>query len=106
MLRTNKPTSVVVVFSIVGAVVSVGYIMALAILAPQELAEAQAAATDLVCSGCVGTSDIADSAVTSANIGSDQVRNSDLGISAVTSNKISNTDGVQSVDIVNGRVGI
>ena len=30
-------------------------------------------ATDVICSGCVGTSDIADSAVTSAKIGNSQV---------------------------------
>ena len=92
--------------------------------APQQLAEATAAATDLVCSGCVGTTDIANNAVTSGKIGSGQVgngdiatdavtttkikggevKNSDLATSAVTSSKISDTAGVQSVDIVNGQV--
>src|ERR671918_1304581 len=89
MLRRGKTRPGPVVFVLVAAVViSVGYIMALAILAPQQLAEATAAATDLVCSGCVGTSDIADSAVTSAKIGSGQVANSDLASSAVTTTKI------------------
>jgi hypothetical protein len=123
--RPVKPTRIVFGLVAAVAVVSVGYIMTLAILAPQQLAEATAAASDLVCSGCVGTSDIADSAVTSskigsgqvansdiasnavgsAKIGSGQVANSDLGSSAVTGSKISDTAGVQSVDIVNGQVG-
>jgi hypothetical protein len=79
--------------------------VALAILAPQQLAEATAAATDLVCSGCVGTSDIANNAVGSAKIGSGQVGNTDIATSAVTTSKISDTNGVYSVDIVDGQVG-
>jgi hypothetical protein len=64
-ITTTKPSPVVL--ALAAAVVSVGgYVLFLAILAPQQLAEATAAASDLVCSGCVGTSDIADSAVTSA----------------------------------------
>jgi hypothetical protein len=101
--RSKTKPSLVVPVGI--AVVSVGYIMALAILAPQQLAEATAAATDLACSGCVGTSDIANSAVTSAKIGSGQVGNSDIANSAVATGKISDTNGVYSVDIVNGQVG-
>jgi hypothetical protein len=123
--RTVKPTRIV--FGLVAAVaafVSVGYIMALAILAPEQLAEATTAATDLVCSGCVGTSDIADNAITSAKIGSgqvavtdiatdavtstkiknQQVATNDLATGAVTTHKISDTSGVYSVDIVNGQV--
>jgi hypothetical protein len=117
MLRTTKPTPivVVVVFLIVAAVVSVGYITALAILAPEQLAEAAVTATDVICTGCVGTTDIADggitstdladNAVTSAKIGSGQVANSDIRTNAVTTTKISDTNGVQSVDIVDGQVG-
>jgi hypothetical protein len=52
----------------------------------------------------LGTSDIATSAVTGSKIGSSQVSNSDLGTGAVTTGKISDTNGVQSVDIVNGQV--
>src|SRR5215212_1000866 len=121
----TKSTPTVVIFALAAAVIlSIGYIMALAILAPQQLAEATTAATDLVCSGCVGTTDIANSAVTSAKIGSSQVANSDLATDSVTSskiaagqvansdiansavatNKISDTNGVRSVDIVNGEV--
>jgi hypothetical protein len=113
------------VFALISAVViSVGYVLFLAILAPEQLAEATAAASDLVCSGCVGnsdiandavgsakigsgqvgTSDIASSAVTSAKIGSGQVGNSDIATNAVTSSKISDGNGVTSVDIVNGQV--
>jgi len=61
--------------------------MTLTTSAPQQLAEATVAASDVVCSGCVGTSDIADGAVTSAKIGSGQVANSELATSAVTSIK-------------------
>ena len=42
----------------------------------------------MICDKCVGTTDIADSAVTSAKIGSGQVKNTDIGNNAVTSGKI------------------
>src|SRR6266511_2747690 len=88
---TTKPSPIV--FGLIAAVVvSVGFITALAILAPQQLAEAAVTATDVICDGCVGTTDIANSAVTSAKIGSGQVKNSDIGANAVTSAKI--TDGM------------
>jgi hypothetical protein len=101
-ITTTKPG--LVVLALVAAVVSVGgYVLFLAVLAPEQLAEATAAATDLVCAGCVGTSDIADSAVTSAKIGSGQVKTTDLGASAVTSAKIG--DGqVTSADIADGTI--
>lgn len=62
MLRTTTtiPTRIVFVLVAAAAVISVGYVLALAILAPEQLAEATAAATDLICDKCVGTSDIAD----------------------------------------------
>jgi hypothetical protein len=103
---TTKPTTRTVIFVLVAAaaVLFGGYITALAVLAPEQLAEATAAATDVVCSGCVGTTDIASSAVTSAKIGSGQVANSDIATNAVTGSKISDTSGVASVDIVNGQV--
>src|SRR5919109_121099 len=87
MLRT-KSTRIVFVLVAAAAVLSVGYITALAVLAPEQLAEATAAASDVICDKCVGTTDIADSAVTGAKIGSGQVKNSDLGGNAVTSGKI------------------
>jgi hypothetical protein len=62
-----------------------GYILLLAVLAPQQLAEATTAATNLVCNGCVGSSDIADETIQSRDI--------------------SNTAGVASVDIRDGQVG-
>jgi hypothetical protein len=125
MLRTTTKPGLVVVFALIAAVaISVGYVLFLAVLAPQQLAEATAAASDVVCNGCVGTTDIASNgvtaadigsgqvgnselatgAVTSIKIGSGQVANSDLASSAVTSSKISDTSGVQSADIVNGQV--
>jgi hypothetical protein len=61
-------------------------------------------ATDLICGGCVGTSDLANNAVTSAKIGAGQVGASDIANSAVTSSKISDTNSVTSVDILNGEV--
>lgn len=63
MLRTTTTIPTRIVFVLVAAAVaniSVGYVLALAILAPEQLAEATAAATDLICDKCVGTSDIAD----------------------------------------------
>jgi hypothetical protein len=105
MLRTTKPPTVVIFALAAALVVSVGYIITLAILAPQQLAEATTAAIDLICDQCVGTSDIADGAVTSAKIGSGQIRNSDMGSSAVTSNKIA--DGtVTGADIASNTVGL
>jgi hypothetical protein len=109
----NKPSPIV--FGLIAAVVvSAGFIAGLAILAPQQLAEAAVTATDVICSGCVGTSDIADSAVTTAKIGSGQVGNSDLATDSVTTAKIGsgqvgNTDiadsAVTTAKIGSGQVG-
>jgi hypothetical protein len=101
---TTNPPRIIFALVVVVAVISVSYITALAVLAPQQLSEATTAATDLVCNGCVGTSDIANSAVSSAKIGAGQVTGSDIGNIAVTTGKISDTNGVRSVDIVNGEV--
>ena len=110
----NKPSRIVFVLVAVAAVLFGGYILALAVLAPEQLAEATAAATDLVCRGCVGTTDIADSAVTSAKIGSGQVGNSDIAPNAVGSGKIADgqvkaadigTDEVKAAEIGAGQVG-
>jgi hypothetical protein len=100
----NKPTRIVFVLVAAAAVLSVGYITALAVLAPEQLAEATAAASDVICDKCVGTTDIADSAVTGAKIGSGQVKNSDIAGNAVTSAKIA--DGqVFSSDIAAVTIG-
>jgi hypothetical protein len=101
---TTKPSRVVFVLVAAVAVVSVGYVMALAILAPEQLAEAAVTATDVICDGCVGTTDIADGAVTTTDIANGQVKNADIGTNAVTTGKISDTNGVYSVDIVDGQV--
>lgn len=108
IITTTKTTTNrrrVVFFAVVAAlVVSVGYITALAVLAPEQLAEATTAATDLVCSGCVGTTDIANNAVTSGKIGNGQVHNADIGGNAVTNSKIA--DGqVFSSDIADVTIG-
>jgi hypothetical protein len=56
-----------------------GYILFLAILAPQQLAEATAAASDVVCSGCVGSGDIGNGQVRSADIGDGSITTVDIG---------------------------
>jgi hypothetical protein len=102
MLR-NKPRQIVFVLVAAVAAILGGYIAALAILAPEQLAEATVTASDVVCSGCVGTTDIADSAVTSAKIGSGQVANSDIANNAVGSAKIG-TGQVGNSDIADSAV--
>jgi hypothetical protein len=55
-IRITTTKSSPVVLALAAAVVSVGgYVLFFAILSPEQLAEATAAASDLVCSGCVGT---------------------------------------------------
>lgn len=54
------------------------YILFLAKLAPQQLAEATTAATNVVCNGCVGTSDIADNSIYSVDIRNGQVATADI----------------------------
>jgi hypothetical protein len=71
-----------------------GYILFLAIAAPEQLAEATTAATDVVCSGCVGSTDIGTGQVRSVDIGDGQVASQDIG-----------TGQVRSVDIGDGQVG-
>jgi hypothetical protein len=81
-----------------------GYLLFLAVLAPQQLAEATTAATDVVCNGCVGSGDIADSTIQSVDIRNGHVANADIATDAVTSGKILNGQ-VGSVDIGTGQVG-
>jgi hypothetical protein len=113
-LRTTKPN--LRVMALVAAVVSVGgYVLLLAVLAPEQLAEATITASDVVCSQCVGTSDIADNAVTSGKIGGKQVKTSDIADNAINTAKIldgqvggadiaSQPFGVGTSDINNGAV--
>jgi hypothetical protein len=71
-----------------------GYLLFLAILAPQQLAEATTtAASNVVCSGCVGTTDIADNSILSADIANGRIFSEDI------------RDGqVGSIDIGTGQV--
>jgi hypothetical protein len=55
-----------------------GYILFLAITAPQQLAEATTAASNVVCNGCVGTTDIGNGQVRSVDIGDGTVRAVDI----------------------------
>jgi hypothetical protein len=109
----NKPSRIVFVLVTAAAVLFGGYVITLAVLAPEQLAEATAAATDLVCSGCVGTSDIAGNAITSAKIATDAVTTADIGSGQVTSPDIAGnaitsakiaTDAVTSSKIAAGQV--
>lgn len=61
-------------------------------------------AADVVCSGCVGTSDLAANAVTSGRIADGGVRVQDLANGAVTNSKIA-TSAVNSSKIKDGTVG-
>jgi hypothetical protein len=81
-----------------------GYLLFLAVLAPQQLAEATTAATNVVCNGCVGSGDIADSTIQSVDIRNGHVANADIATDAVTSGKILNGQ-VGSADIGTGQVG-
>jgi hypothetical protein len=92
-----------------------GYILFLAIAAPQQLAEATTAATNVVCNGCVGSSDIADNSILSVDIANGrifsedirdgQVGSVDIGTGQVRTGDILDSE-VYSVDIRNGQVGL
>jgi hypothetical protein len=85
------------------AAVCGGYILFLAIAAPQQLAEATTAATNVVCNGCVGSSDIADNSIQSVDIRNGQVGSADIGEGQVTSGDIQD-NSILSADIANGRI--
>jgi len=55
---------------------------------PVQEAIAAIIATDVQCTGCVGTSDLSGNAVTSAKIAAGGVANSDIAANAVTGGKI------------------
>jgi hypothetical protein len=98
---TTKLTLIIVGLT---AAICGGYILFLAILAPQQLAEATTAATNLVCNGCVGSSDIADNSIQSVDIGNGQVTTTDIGTGQVRTGDIPDGE-VYSVDIRDGQVG-
>jgi hypothetical protein len=88
-----------------------GYLLFLAIAAPQQLAEATTtAASNVVCSGCVGSSDIADNSILSADISNGrifsedirdgQVGSVDIGTGQVTTGDIQD-NGITSADLGN-----
>lgn len=61
---------------------------ALQLVAVQARAQS---ATDVACTGCVGTGDIANNAVNSTKIADGSIKSSDLGTNAVTATKIKNS---------------
>jgi hypothetical protein len=76
---TNKELTTKLTLIVIGlAAACSGYILFLAIAAPQQLAEATTAATNVVCNGCVGTSDIADNSIYSVDIRNGQVATADI----------------------------
>ena len=78
--NNNKPRSLPfgLVTAVAAAAICGGYLMFLGILAPQQLAEATTAATNVVCNGCVGSSDIGNGQVRSIDIGDGTVRSVDI----------------------------
>jgi hypothetical protein len=110
---TTKSTLILIGLT---AAVCGGYILFLAIAAPQQLAEATtAAASNVVCSGCVGSSDIADNSILSVDIANGrifsedirdgQVGSVDIGTGQVRTGDILDSE-VYSVDIRDGQVGV
>src|SRR4026209_2465491 len=60
------------------------------ILSPVPQAIAAVIATDVQCTGCVGTTDIAGNGVTAAKIKDGEVKTAEIGTGAVTNGKIAN----------------
>jgi hypothetical protein len=77
-----------------------GYILFLAIAAPQQLAEATTAATNVVCNGCVGSRDIGDNSIQSVDIANGQVGSVDIGQGQVATGDIQD-NGITSADLGN-----
>jgi hypothetical protein len=77
MLKIKKETitlsttklSILIAF----AAMSTSFVVAL-FVAPQQVAEAVTTARDVICNGCIGTSDIADGAVTTSKLASGAVK--------------------------------
>ena len=71
---------------------------------PVQQAIAAVIATDVQCTACVGTSDLAGSAVTTAKIKDGEVKTEDIALSAIGSARIKDND-VKAQDIAPDAVG-
>ena len=71
---------------------------------PELRAYASTIANDVICTGCVGTADLAGNAVTSAKIKDGEVKTEDIALSAIGSARIKDND-VKAQDIATDAVG-
>jgi len=71
---------------------------------PVQQAIAAVIATDVQCTGCVGTTDLAGNGVTSAKIKDGEVTTNDIAVSAIGSARIKDND-VKAQDIATDAVG-
>ena len=71
---------------------------------PELRAYASTIANDVICTGCVGTADLAGNAVTSAKIKDGEVKSEDIALSAIGSARIKDND-VKAQDIAPSAVG-
>jgi hypothetical protein len=74
------------------------------IASPELRAYASTIANDVICNGCVGTSDMAGNAVTSVKIKDGEVKTDDIAVSAVGSARIKDND-VKAQDLAPDSVG-
>jgi|GEM_PF-807333 len=99
----------------IAIVIAVGAFAAGSFFAPPvQQAIAAVIATDVQCTGCVGTTDIAGNGVTAAKIKDGEVKTAEIGTGAVTNGKIANNsvgtlkiidESVAAVDIGPDAVG-
>jgi len=74
------------------------------VMSPVPQAIAAVIATDVQCTGCIGTADLAGNAVTSAKIKDGEIKTDDIAASAVGSLRIKDND-VKAQDIAPNGVG-
>ena len=74
------------------------------VMSPVPQAIAAVIATDVQCTGCVGTADLAGNAITSAKIKDGEVKTDDIAVSAVGSARIKDND-VKAQDLAPDSVG-
>ena len=74
------------------------------VMSPVPQAIAAVIATDVQCTGCVGTADMAGNAITSVKIKDGEVKTDDIAAGAVGSLRIKDND-VKAQDIASGAVG-